>query len=164
MRSLGGGGHPAAGSALIKAASPQGIETHIVDLIKGNQQSSVQLADLISYPVLTVDANMPMQEVQKFLEENECTGVPVVNGEQMVGVISIRDFRKIRKKAHMQSPVKAFMSTDIISIAPDKSPMEAARIMIRHDIGRMPVLEKDKLIGIISRSDVMTYFYDLLPD
>jgi nanoRNase/pAp phosphatase (c-di-AMP/oligoRNAs hydrolase)/CBS domain-containing protein len=164
MRGLGGGGHPAAGSALIKAANPQSVEAHIVDLIRGNQQTSVQLSDLISYPVLTVDATMPMEAVREFLEENGCTGVPVVNGDQMVGVISIRDFRKVKKTAHMQSPVKAFMSTDIISIAPDKSPMEAARIMIRHDIGRMPVVEDDKLIGIISRSDVMTYFYDLLPD
>lgn len=164
MRGLGGGGHPSAGSALIKFANPKSVETHIVDLIWGNQQSSVQLGDLISYPVLTVDAQMPMEEVKEFLEEKGCTGVPVVNGEKMVGIISTRDFRRVRKKAHMQSPVKAFMSSDIISIPPDKSPMEAAKIMIKHDIGRIPVVEEDKLIGIISRSDVMTYFYDLLPD
>jgi CBS domain-containing protein len=36
--------------------------------------------------------------------------------------------------------------------------------MIKHDIGRIPVMEEDKIIGIITRSDAMLYFYDLLPD
>jgi signal-transduction protein with cAMP-binding, CBS, and nucleotidyltransferase domain len=36
--------------------------------------------------------------------------------------------------------------------------------MVRHDIGRLPVVEDGRIIGIITRSDVMMYFYDLLPD
>jgi len=36
--------------------------------------------------------------------------------------------------------------------------------MIKHDIGRIPVIKDDKIIGIITRSDVMMYFYDMLPD
>jgi CBS domain-containing protein len=56
------------------------------------------------------------------------------------------------------------MSREVVSIPPDRSPMEAARLMIKNDIGRLPVVENDKLIGIITRSDAMIYFYDLLPD
>jgi CBS domain-containing protein len=56
------------------------------------------------------------------------------------------------------------MNTRNITIGPDKSPMEAARIMVKHDIGRLPVVKDDKIIGIMSRSDAMIYFYDLLPD
>ena len=56
------------------------------------------------------------------------------------------------------------MSTRIFTIEPGKSPMQAARLMIKHDIGRLPVVENKKIIGIITRSDTMLYFYDLLPD
>jgi tRNA nucleotidyltransferase (CCA-adding enzyme) len=42
--------------------------------------------------------------------------------------------------------------------------MQAARLMIQHDIGRLPVLENGRVIGIITRSDTMRYFYDLLPE
>jgi CBS domain-containing protein len=56
------------------------------------------------------------------------------------------------------------MSTNVVTIQPGKSPIQAARVMVRHDIGRLPVVESGKLIGIITRSDAMTYFYDLLPD
>ena len=164
MRSLGGGGHPAAGSAMVKSVKPETIEQLIIEMIKGDQQSSVRLSDLMSYPVYTVPSTMTMAEVLGFLEEKGCTGVPVVEEGKMVGVISRRDFRKIRKDSHMQSPVKAFMSPEVISISPDKSPMEVARMMIKHDIGRIPIIKNGNLIGIITRTDAMLYFYDLLPD
>ncbi|MCK5349654.1 MAG: CBS domain-containing protein, partial [Desulfobacula sp.] len=63
-----------------------------------------------------------------------------------------------------KAPVKAFMSRKVIAIQHDKSAMEAAKLMIRHDIGRIPVMKDDKIVGIVTRSDVMMYFYDLLPD
>ena len=41
---------------------------------------------------------------------------------------------------------------------------EAARLMVKHDVGRLPVVANERVIGIITRSDAMLYFYDLLPD
>ena len=79
-------------------------------------------------------------------------------------MISRRDFRKIKKESQLKAPVKAFMTTKVLAIEPGKSPMEAARLMVKHDIGRLPVVEKGRIIGIITRSDAMLYFYDLLPD
>lgn len=64
----------------------------------------------------------------------------------------------------MDAPVKAFMSTKVKTISAGKSPMQAARLMVRHDIGRLPVVDNGRIIGIITRSDTMRYFYDLLPD
>jgi CBS domain-containing protein len=60
--------------------------------------------------------------------------------------------------------VKAFMTTKILTIEPGNSPMQAARLMVKNDIGRLPVVEDNRIIGIITRSDTMLYFYDLLPD
>lgn len=105
-----------------------------------------------------------MAEVAKILRQRGCTGLPVVDGGVLVGIISRRDFKKIRKQDQLQAPVKAFMSTRVISIEPGNSPIQAAQTMVRHDIGRLPVVEDGRIIGIITRSDVMMYFYDLLPD
>jgi tRNA nucleotidyltransferase (CCA-adding enzyme) len=165
MRSMGGGGHPGAGSALLKGANPETLREMILELVNGNQYSSVKLHDIMSYPVVTVNQDSTMEEVAMVLRDLGCTGMPVVDMEEnLVGVISRRDFKKIRKTKQMQAPIKAFMSRNLISITYDKSALEAARLMIKHDIGRIPVLEDNKIIGIITRSDVMLYFYDLLPD
>jgi tRNA nucleotidyltransferase (CCA-adding enzyme) len=164
-RSMGGGGHPGAGSAMLRSVKPNAVREWLTELLSGNQQGSVQISDLMSYPVLTVPAETTMENVWKILTDQGCTGLPVVGeNDRLVGIISRRDFKKLRKNGQYQAPVKAFMSTPPITIDPRKSPMEAARLMVKHDIGRLPVVEDGRLIGIMSRSDAMTYFYDLLPD
>ncbi len=164
MRSMGGGGHPGAGSAMLKAVNPEALKEWIAELLKGNQESSIQIFDLMSYPVSSIVSDTPMSEVSRLLEEKGCTGLPVIDDGKLVGVISRRDFRKVRKKNQMKSPVKAFMSTDLVTITPDKSPMHAARLMVKHDVGRLPVVENDRVIGIVSRTDAMRFFYDTLPE
>jgi nanoRNase/pAp phosphatase (c-di-AMP/oligoRNAs hydrolase) len=164
MRSLGGGGHPGAGSAMLKGVNPDVAVQMLNELIEGNQQASVQISDLMSFPVLTVKPDTTMRAVADLLKTKGCTGLPVVqDDETLVGIISRRDFRKIRKESQLSAPVKAFMSRKVTTVAPGKSPLQAARIMIRHDIGRLPVVQDGKLIGIVTRSDAMCYFYDMLP-
>lgn len=163
MRSIGGGGHPNAGSAMLKSVNPDAVETWIAELIMGNQQASVQISDLMSFPVFTVTPETPMKEVALLLREKGCTGFPVTDGESVVGIISRRDFKKVRPK-QMDSPVKAFMCASVVQVDPGSSVVQAARLMIRNDIGRLPVVKEGKLIGLITRTDTMRYYYDLLPD
>ncbi|MCF8110539.1 MAG: CBS domain-containing protein [Desulfobacteraceae bacterium] len=164
MRSMGGGGHPGAGSALLKSVNPLSLKEWIIELLRGNQESSVQVKDIMSSPVTYVASDTTMSEISAVLEEKGCTGLPVIDNGSLKGIISRRDFKKLKKPSQLNSPVKAFMSTKNITIAPDRSPMHAARLMVKHDIGRLPVVENDQIVGIISRSDAMRYFYDALPD
>jgi nanoRNase/pAp phosphatase (c-di-AMP/oligoRNAs hydrolase) len=153
MRSLGGGGHPGAGSSMIQSEflNPEAVIEMLCELIDGHQRSSVQLSDLMSYPVRTIDSDKTMEEVAQILRENGYSGLPVVEGNKIVGVISRRDFRKMRKESHMQSPVKAYMTKDIITIDSEKSPLEAVRLLIKHDIGRVPVVHDGEIIGILTQ-------------
>jgi nanoRNase/pAp phosphatase (c-di-AMP/oligoRNAs hydrolase) len=164
MRSMGGGGHPRAGSAQIKGAIPEAVEQWILELVRGNQQASVQISDLMSFPVHTVTADASMEDAAQILRAKGISGIPVVNGERVVGMISRRDFRKMRKESQLHLPVRAFMTTDVLTIEPDQSLTQAAQLMVKHDVGRLPVVANSQVIGIITRSDVMRYFYDLLPD
>jgi len=164
MRSMGGGGHPAAGSALLESVNPDTVEDMIRELIQGNQQASVQISDLMSFPVVAVSPNTRMKKVASMLKAKGCTGFPVVEDGRLVGMISRRDFKRVKKESQLKAPVKAFMKTNVKTIAPGKSPTEAARLMVKYDIGRLPVVEDEKIIGILTRSDAMLYFYDLLPD
>ena len=164
MRTFGGGGHPGAGSVMLNGINPEAVRSMITELLTGNNRSSVQISDLMSFPVVTVSTETTMEEVAAILKEKGCTGIPVMDQENLVGIISRRDFRKIKKDSQLSAPVKAFMNTHVVTIDPGKSPQQAARLMVKYDVGRLPVMEDGKIIGIITRSDTMRYFYDLLPD
>jgi len=161
MRGVGGGGHPGAGSAMLKSGNPDTVEEMIKALIEGNRHASVQTRDLMSFPVFSISSDTKMKKVALLMREEGCTGVPIVDNGKLVGIISRRDFRKIKKESQLKAPVKAFMSTNVKQIDPEQSPMEAARLMVKHDIGRLPVVEDGKIIGIITRSDAMNHFYSL---
>jgi len=164
MRQLGGGGHPRAGSATMKSIEAECAAERIQSLIEGYQKPAVQIGDLMSFPVFTVEPKTPMSIVAGLLREKGVSGIPVVDDGQLAGMISRRDFRKIKRESQLSSPVKAFMSSGVKTIEPDASPLEAARLMVKHDIGRLPVVEKGRMIGILTRSDAMRYFYDLPAD
>jgi len=164
MRNMGGGGHPGAGSALLKSVAPETAAGRIRELIQGYRRTAVQVSDLMSFPVVTVDVDTPMKTVAALLRQKGVTGIPVVENERLAGIISRRDFRRVKKESQLTAPVKAFMSKEVKTIGPGKSPLDAARLMVKHDIGRLPVIEDRRIIGILTRSDAMRYFYDLLPD
>lgn len=164
LRRLGGGGHPRAGSAHLRDLPPEEIERRILEIIRRGGRAAVQISDLMSYPVWTVGPSTSMEEAAAMLREKGITGIPVVEEGRIVGMISRRDFRKIRKPGQLKAPVKAFMATGVVTVTPEENVQDAARLLVRHDIGRLPVVEGGRLVGILTRSDVMRYLYDLLPD
>lgn len=164
MRGIGGGGHTGAGSALIKSLEPEVVREMLIEQIRKDHHSA-SLTDLMSYPVISVTPDTSMKKAAMILREKGYSGLPVVDGKKLVGIISRRDFRKLKRENQIDSPVKAYMSRDrIVTISVEKSPLEAANLIVKHDIGRIPVIRNDEIIGIVTRTDVMRYFYNLLPD
>ncbi|MFO8090478.1 MAG: CBS domain-containing protein [Desulfatiglandaceae bacterium] len=165
MKSLGGGGHPNAASALMHGSTPEKVETAVMEALTAAVSTSGPLmAAIMSYPVISVEPSAKMKEVALMFRRKSYTGIPVIQDNRLVGIISRRDFTKIKKTRQLDAPVKAFMSTNVITVPSDASVREVARLMATHDIGRVPVVENGSVVGIVTRSDVMRYYYDLLPD
>ena len=83
------------------------------------------------------------------------TGMPVVDDDRMVGVISRRDVDKAILHNLGHAPVKGFMTTNVLSVGPDTSLAELQSMMVEHDIGRLPVIRQGAIIGIVSRTDIL---------
>ncbi len=165
MIHFGGGGHAGAGSATVKEEqmSPADIKGKIIDLLTREQAGVVQISDIMSFPVATVSPDSPMHEVQALMASENIRGVMVTEESEIKGIIVLWDLKKIKKERQWNSPVKAFMARDITTISSATSPATAARTMIEQDVGHLPVVHDGKMIGIVTRTDILTYFYDLLP-
>lgn len=166
MKSFGGGGHQGAGSATVKTKeySPEALREELLKRLEGQQLEGAKIADIMSFPVTQVAPDMPMHDVQKIMAREKIRGILVTEGEDILGIVVLWDFKKIRKENQWKSPVKAFMSRQVTSIGPGDMPVQAAEIMAEKNIGHLPVVHKEKLIGIVTRTDVLTYFYGILPD
>lgn len=100
--------------------------------------------------------------IQRMFTERH-TGYPVVetdsfNGEQLVGLVTLTDAREIKPVERDAYAVSDVMSTDLRTISPDLDAMTAIERMREDDIGRLLVVKEGDLVGLVSRSDVMTAF------
>ena len=163
---IGGGGHPAAGSATVKTCdySPLELKRKIVSLLEETRNRGAVIADLMSFPVTFVPPDTPMSEVRNIMQEKKIRGILVGNEFDLQGIIVIWDLKRLKQEKQWKSPVKAFMVRDVATTAPDLDPSEAAQFMINNKIGHLPVEHEGKIIGIITRTDILNYFYGLLPE
>ncbi len=163
MRCMGGGGHPGAGSAMIRAINPGVLAAWIRILISGKRAGSGQIRDIMTVSVFTLTPETTMASAFRTLRNRGIHGAPIMNKEQLLGMSSVRDMMRLKRGNPQHLTVKAFMSRPVHTISPWKNSAEAAQLMVKHDIGRLPVVEDGQLVGITIRSDAMGYFYGLCP-
>lgn len=159
MQAFGGAGHKKAASAVIKDSNLNLIIRMLKEeIIKWIEEPNL-VKDIMSYPVKTVFPDTTMEEASNILLKYGHTGVPVVENNNLVGVISRRDVAKAIKHGLQHAPVKGFMTKEVVSVTPEESWEEVQKLMVLYDVGRIPVVESGQLVGIVSRSDVLPLVY-----
>ncbi|MBE0582831.1 MAG: CBS domain-containing protein, partial [Desulfofustis sp.] len=126
--------------------------------------SSATVADLMSFPVTIIDGSTPMHEVRTIMQREKIRGILVGNEHRIDGIIVLWDLKKLKRDSQWKSPVKAFMARQVTTIPPDLQPSEAAQLMVKENIGHLPVVHDGRVIGIVTRTDILTYFYGMLPE
>ncbi|KGM45828.1 CBS domain-containing protein [Neobacillus niacini] len=94
-------------------------------------------------------------EVAVKMKELNVGAIPIVDKEKIVGMITDRDIviRGVAEKHPGSTKVEDIMSDKLITISADATTNEAANLMAEHQIRRLPVVEGDKLVGIVSLGD-----------
>ncbi len=108
--------------------------------------------DIMTRDIITVSPTMSVKNLAMTLIKNQISGAPVAakNGK-IVGVVSEADIVAKRGK-----DVKAIMSKTVISVGEETSVEEIARLMTARTIKRVPVMKDGKLVGIVSRADIVS--------
>jgi len=102
--------------------------------------------------VITVSPTSTVKRLAKILIQNQISGAPVVDRKgKIVGIVSEADI--VAKKGRQ---VKALMSDKVISVAEETLVEEIATLMTMHRIKRVPVMRADRLVGIVSRADIVS--------
>ena len=163
VKHFGGGGHSAAGSATVKTVdyNPEELKQEIIHQVRQDRTSGATIADLMSFPVATVSPDTSLSRAREIMEEKKIRGLVVVEEEKIDGIIVLWDFKKLKRDNQWDLPVKAFMIRNVETIPPDMDPSQAARLMVDKNVGHLPVEHNGKLIGIITRADILTYFYGM---
>ena len=127
--------------------------TRIQELIYELRVGQVMETDLI-----TVTPSTPMNELRQILRDNRISGTPVVEDEQLVGIISIEDFIGWLADGGEQCLVADRMTGKVTRIHDDEPLILAVNKLERSGFGRMPVLARDNghLVGVITKGDIVT--------
>ena len=117
-----------------------------------------QIQELMTKSPRTVRADATLVEAAKLMREEDTGVVPIVDGENLVGVVTDRDIA-IRAVADGKDPqstkVTDVASKDVVTVDPQQNLDEALRLMAQHQVRRLPVVEEDgRLVGIVAQADI----------
>ena len=119
----------------------------------------------------TVSPDDPLSLAAGILRENRFHHLPVVEGDRLVGILSDTDMRNawlaaMPAEGGGRQPgdraVREVMRTEVWSVTPEDSVEDALLVLTRENFGALPVLSADRLVGIITRADLLNAFVDLL--
>ncbi|MBD1866980.1 CBS domain-containing protein [Cyanobacteria bacterium FACHB-471] len=156
LEPLGGGGHSRAAAATLRTSGPEVVLAQLTEQIKAEIPHPPTARELMSSPVRTIRPETTIAEAQRILLRYGHSGLSVVDEQdQLVGVISRRDIDLALHHGFSHAPVKGYMATNLKTIDPDTPLSEIQSLMVTYDVGRLPVLDHQQLVGIVTRTDVL---------
>ena len=122
----------------------------------------MQIKNLMSEDLITVDKDQNLTDALKLLRKHNVSRLPVTNNKELVGIISERDIaNKLGSSKYENMPpsrlhVSSVMIKDVITVPQSMQLGEVAKIMLEKGIGSVPVMDDDKMVGIVSKADFVT--------
>jgi len=116
----------------------------------------LRIRDAMTKEIITISPDKNIKDLRNLLKENRISGVPVVNGGDLVGVISIEDLIKALANNEMDSKINEKMTKNIITLYEDEQIIKAVKKFSQHDFGRFPIINRaGKLVGILTQKDII---------
>jgi acetoin utilization protein AcuB len=130
----------------------------------------MKVQDIMTTPALTAELDLPILEARQLMERQRIRHLPVMEGGRLMGIVTDRDIR-----LNLPSPatslsvweinfliakltVGSVMRRAVITVDPQREAAEAARIMLDHKIGALPVVDGGVVVGIVTETDMLRAF------
>ena len=121
------------------------------------------VGQIMSTRIITISPDKRVGQALKLMQKYQIRHVPVMEKNRMVGWITSRDLREVLLASMLEEiKVGDVMVQAPISVTPNTDVEEAARLIHEHKIGGMPVVEEDRLMGVITMLDLVSAFITML--
>ncbi|PLX53240.1 MAG: polya polymerase [Desulfobacteraceae bacterium] len=156
---LGGGGHTFAAAATIKGKTLVQIENELLEILYSKIKSRSRAKDLMSSPAITADENVSCKNAGNLLTRYNINALLVTqknNGkENLQGFITRQIIEKAMYHGLDHIPIKEYMTTEMASVESDSELAEIQEKIIENKQRILPVVEKDIILGVITRTDLL---------
>jgi CBS domain-containing protein len=133
----------------------------------------MKVVDVMTKNPLTITAAETIGQADELMSENNIRQIPVVDGHELVGIVTDRDIRSFlsdallanpdRREKALRTEVRDVMTTEPLFLAPDDDLEEAVEMLIEQKFGALPVVdEAEGLVGIVSYVDLLRCFLNRL--
>ncbi|MEI2762942.1 site-2 protease family protein [Methanothrix soehngenii] len=114
-----------------------------------------RVMDIMSDDVHTVDPDMTLQDLKEHMFEEKHRGYPVMSGDEVIGVVTLSDLQRVPEVDHADTRVAEVMTRKLYVIGPSEEASAAMMMMNKMNIRRLPVMADGRLVGIVSREDLV---------
>lgn len=158
LSDFGGGGHKQAASATIKTEEGTLLAEGIISYLERILVPAVTARQIMTETVVVLSPDLSLMEASKLLESVSHTGAPVVDEDRkLIGFLTLRDIMNGRKGNQMHVPVRIHMTKSVVSATPDATVRELGEVLFEHNIGHIPIVEADRVVGIVTRADILDF-------
>jgi CBS domain-containing protein len=132
--------------------------------MKGADEMAKTVREAMTSKLCSIDTDKTVAYAAKMMRDEDVGIAPIIEGDRLVGVLTDRDIA-VRVVAEggdsEQTKVTDVMSRDLVTLDPDQDLDEALRLMARHQVRRLPVVEEDgRLVGVVAQADVAEHAAD----
>ncbi len=121
---------------------------------------TICVKDIMTKAVVSIDVSTTINDAAKMMEEAEIGAIIVTEKNTPVGIVTDRDFaiKVVAHAYHPTTPVRKIMTAPLYSISPDEPVRMIADFMYTRGIRKLPVIDNDKVIGIVTATDLVRQF------
>ena len=154
---FGGGGHPTAASASIKELTLVQAEAKLLDTLRNHIHPYPTADFLMTSPAIHTEPGVAISEAELTMVRYNINAMPVLENGVLTGLITRQVLEKVLFHGLEHQTVREFMNTDVASVDPNATLIEIQTHLVERHQRILPVLENGKLLGVITRRDLLDF-------